>query len=73
MGVNNSNNKKSNKDITEINIIYNINKKEYNYKSIKLFGDEFVRNNKKICKMIIDNNNYEITEEYNVKIIKKIN
>jgi len=69
MRVKNSNNKNSNKDITEINIIYNINNKE----RIKLFGDEFVRNNKKICKMIIDNNNYEITEEYNVKIIKKIN
>ena len=60
MGVNNS---KKNKDITEINIIYNIENKE----NIELFGDEFVENNKDICKMIIDNKEYEITKEYNIE------
>ena len=45
------NNSKENKDITEINIAYNIEKKE----NIELFGYEFVKNNKKNCKMIIDN------------------
>ena len=67
MGVNNSNNKKFNKEIKEINIVYNINNK----KRIRLFGDKFVRNSKKICKMIIDNNKYELTEEYDVKDYKK--
>ena len=67
MGVSNSNNKKSNKDIQEINIVYNINNKEI----IRLFGDKFVRNNKKICKMIIDNKKYKIEAEYNVKNYKK--
>ena len=51
------------KDISEINIIYNI--KEEN--NIRIFGSEFVKNNKNICKMIIDNKEYEITEEYNIK------
>ena len=69
MGVSLSNNKKSNKDKKEISIIYNINNKEY----IRLFGAKFVKNNKNICKMIIDNKKYEITEEYNVKNYKKIN
>ena len=63
MGVNNSNNKNYNKDLKEINIIYNINNKEY----IRLFGDQFVENNKNICKMIIDNKEYKIAAQYKVK------
>ena len=63
MGVNNS---KKNKDITEINIIYNIENKE----NIELFGDKFVENNKDICKMIIDNKKYNIESIYNVKNYK---
>ena len=58
----------SEKEITEINIIYDI--KERN--EIKIFGKEFVKNNINICKMIIDNKEYEITERYNIKS-KKIN
>jgi len=64
MEVNNSNN---NKDITEINIIYNIKNEEY----IKLFGYKFVENNKNICKMIIDNKEYEIEDKYDVKNYNK--
>ena len=52
----------SEKDISEINIIYDINKDEIN-----IFGVEFVENNKNKCKMVIDNIEYEITEKYNVK------
>ena len=63
MGVSNSNNKKS---YNEINIIYNIKDKE----EISLFGYEFVKNNKNICKMIIDNKEYKIAAEYNVKNYK---
>ena len=48
----------SEKEITEINIIYDI--KEGN--EIKIFGKEFVKHNKNICKMIIDNKEYEIKE-----------
>jgi len=48
----------------EINIIYDI-KKDDEY--TKIFGDEFVENNKNKCKMLIDNKEYEITEEYNAK------
>ena len=59
MGVSNSNNKKS---YNEINIIYNIKDKV----EISLFGYEFVKNNKNICKMIIDNKEYKIKEKYNI-------
>ena len=53
------------KNISTINIIYDINK-EYE-EDIKIFGAGFVKNNKNICKMIIDNKEYKITEIYNVK------
>ena len=58
----------SEKEITEINIIYDIK----GGNKIKIFGNEFVKNNKNICKMIIDNKEYEIAERYNIKS-KKIN
>ena len=59
----------SGKDRSEINIIYNINKDE-NY--IKIFGSKFVKNNKNICKMKINNKEYEIIEEYSTKNFNNI-
>ena len=56
----------SQKDISEINIIYDIKGKN----EIKIFGSEFVKNNKNKCKMIINNKEYEITKEYKVKTNK---
>ena len=53
----------SKKDASEINIIYDINKED----NINIFGSEFVKNNINKCKMIIDNNEYKITEKYNIK------
>ena len=53
----------SEKDISEINIIYDINGQN----TINIFGTLFVKNNKNICKMIIDNEEYEITEKFDVK------
>ena len=53
----------SEKDISEINIIYDINGKNY----INIFGYKFVENNKNKCKMKIDNKEYELTTYYNVK------
>ena len=54
------NDKKLIKDISKINIIYNIN----NNHNVKIFGSEFVKNNKYNCKIIIDNKEYKITEKY---------
>ena len=69
------NNKMLIKDISEISIIYDINKKDKYVDSdennINIFGSEFVKNNKNICKMIIDNKEYEITEKYNIKKYNK--
>ena len=56
----------SEKDISIINIIYDINKE-----NIKIFGKKFVKNNRNICKMIIENKEYEISEEYNIKNYNK--
>ena len=52
----------SHKDRSEITIIYDI----YD-KNINIFGYEFVRNNKRNCKMIIDKKEYEITRQYNAE------
>ena len=56
----------SEKDISVINIIYDINKE-----NINIFGEIFVKNNKNICRMIIDNKEYEISEKYNIKNYNK--
>ena len=49
----------SEKGISEINIIYDI-ESIYN---IRLFGSNFVKNNKNICKIMINNKEYKIKEE----------
>ena len=56
----------SEKDISEINIIYDIKQEN----KIRIFGPKFVENNRNKCKMISDNKEYEITEEYNVENYK---
>ena len=53
------------KDKLEINIIYDIRDK--NEENINIFGYNFVKNNKSICKMIINDKEYEITQKYNIK------
>ena len=53
----------------EINIIYDI--KEEN--KIRIFGSKFVKNNRNICKMIIDNKKYEIAEYFNIEKYKNNN
>jgi len=49
--------------INDINIIYNIDKLD---EKIKVFGKKFVENNKKNCKILVDNKEYELMEEYNI-------
>ena len=57
----------SKEDISIINIIYNINYEDREYINyINLFGSEFVKNNKNICKMIIDDKEHEISEKFNI-------
>ena len=53
----------SEKDISEINIIYDINGE----KNIRIFGSTFVENNKNVCKIIINNKEYKLSESYKVK------
>ena len=49
----------ANNDISEINLIYSI---EGYKENIRIFGSQFIKNNKNICKMIIDDKEYEITD-----------
>ena len=53
----------------EINIIYNINDKDKKEGKIRIFGDEFVKNNKNICKIEYEDNEYELSEEFDIKNI----
>jgi len=50
------------KDLSKEEIIYDIDGE-----IIDIFGKKFVNKNKNICKMIIDNKEYEIVEQFNVK------
>ena len=45
----------------EIDLVYNIPKNE---KEIKIFGEEFVRINKDLCKIIYNNEEYNLTEKF---------
>ena len=57
----------SKEDESFINIIYKINEKDKKYGNINLFGSKFVWNNRDKCKMIIDNKEYKIIEQYNIE------
>ena len=57
----------SKEDESFINIIYNINEDDRKCGNINIFGSKFVKNNRDKCKMIIDNKEYEITEQYNIE------
>ena len=52
----------------EIDIIYNIPNNE---NSVKIFGKEFVKINKDLCKIIYDNKEYNIAEKFDCKNIKE--
>ena len=57
------------KDINKLKIYYKINKNE---KKIKIFGKEFVENNKEKCKLFIEGKEYELMEYLDIKNIKEI-
>ena len=61
-----------NGDLSDMDIIYDIKKSIKKDRCIiNLFGCEFVKNYKNICKIIIDNNEYEITEKLDIREYKK--
>ena len=39
-----------------------------NSKDIRIFGDEFVKNNKDKCKLLLDKNEFELSFHLNIKI-----
>ena len=53
----------------EINIIYNnINNED----KIKIFDEDFIKNNKDKCKIIYEEKEYNLTEYFNAKNINKL-
>ena len=55
-----------NKDVDEVNLEFIYKKQNGQNNIVKFFGKEFVDNNKKICKIIIDNHEYELKEKLNI-------
>ena len=51
----------------EINIIYDIKECDKKEGRIKIFGKDFVKNNINKCKIIINEKENELIEEYNIK------
>ena len=66
---NNQRIKIENKIGNRIKIIYRI---KGNKKKIKIFGKNFVKNNKDKCKFIYEDKSYDLTEKFDVKNNKKI-
>ena len=58
--------------IDEITIIYNITKSQRKEGKIRIFGKNFVKNNKNKCKIKIDEKEYELMEEINIKNEERI-
>ena len=54
-------------DIDQIKIRYKINNKD----KIRIFGNDFVRNNKNNCTIIFEGKEYELQEFFNVKNLNK--
>ena len=50
----------------EIELLYNINYEDKERGKIKILGESFVNNYKNICKIIYDNKEYELNEEFNI-------
>ena len=62
-------NKMNKININEITMIYNIN----NENKIKILGNTFIKNNKDKCKIIYENKEYDLIEEFNINNNNKIN
>ena len=58
--------------IDEITIIYNIKKSQRKEGKIRIFGENFVKNNKNKCKIKIEEKEYELMEEFNIKNEERI-
>ena len=57
----------------EISLIYEISEKNKEKGVIKIFGNNFVQNNIDICKIMHENKVYNLSENFDIKISKKIN
>ena len=54
-----------NKETSEVNMTYNIDREENN-NTINIFGTDFVKHNKDKCKMFIDGEEYEIRKKFDI-------
>ena len=63
-----NNNDNKEEEIDELNIIY---KNDKDVETIHIFGSDFVKNNKDKCKIIYNDKEYELTEEFCVKNCKE--
>ena len=62
----NTNNYSIKKTLNSMTIIYKIDNDNRAYNKLRLFGEEFVKNNKDNCSIIIDGKNQELSEHINI-------
>ena len=62
----NTNNNSIKKTLNSMTIIYKIDNDNRAYNKLRLFGEEFVKNNKDNCSIIIDGKNQELSEHINI-------
>jgi len=54
----------------QINLIYDINENDIKEGKIKIFGKDFVNNNKNICKILFENKEFELSEYFSLEKLK---
>ena len=55
----------------EISLVYEISEKSKEKGTIKIFGNNFVQNNIDICKIMHENKQYKLSENFDIKNLKK--
>ena len=54
----------------QISLIYDINENDKKEGKVKIFGKDFVNNNKNICKIIYENKEFELSEYFSLEKLK---
>lgn len=54
-----------------ISLIYEINENNEKERKVKIFGKDFVNNNKNICNILFENKEFELNEYFSLEKVKK--
>ena len=57
---------------SQISLIYDINESNKKEGKVKIFGKDFVNNNKNICKILFENKEFELSEYFSLEVRFKV-